>query len=75
MHCLKYGLTVHNVLGLRMLTMDGERLEVGGTYVDAPGAELLPLIMGSEGMLGIVTEITVRLLPRPPGGRRAAGRV
>lgn len=66
-HCLKYGLTVHNVLGLRMLTMAGEVVELGGKTLDAPGYDLLALLCGSEGMLGIITEITVKLLPRPPG--------
>jgi glycolate oxidase len=64
-HCLKYGLTVHNVVGLKLLTIEGEELILGGATLDAPGYDLLALMNGSEGMLGIVTEVTVRLLPRP----------
>ncbi|SER29327.1 glycolate oxidase [Nitrosomonas sp. Nm51] len=64
-HCLKYGLTVHNILKLRMLTIDGESLEIGSDGLDSPGYDLLALMTGSEGMLGIVTEITVRLIPVP----------
>ncbi len=64
-HCLKYGLTVHNVLGIKMLTMDGELLELGGASLDGPGYDLLALMTGSEGLLGIVIEVTVRLLPKP----------
>ena len=65
MHCLKYGLTVHNVLGLKMLTLEGDELTIGGATLDSPGYDLLALFTGSEGMLGIVTEVTVRLLPIP----------
>ena len=65
-HCLKYGLTVHNVLAVRGYTVEGERLEVGGQGPDAPGLDLLALTIGSEGLLMIVTEVTVRLIPRPP---------
>ena len=64
-HCLKYGLTVHNVLQVKLLTIEGESLTLGSSGLDAPGYDLLALINGSEGMLGIITEITVRLLPRP----------
>jgi len=64
-HCLKYGLTVHNVLGLRALTMDGELLELGGRAPDTPGLDLLALAIGSEGLLLVVTEVTVKLIPRP----------
>ncbi len=64
-HCLKYGLTVHNILKLRVLTAEGEMLEIGSEGLDAPGYDLLALMTGSEGMLGIVTEITVKLLPKP----------
>ncbi|ADC71512.1 FAD linked oxidase domain protein [Thioalkalivibrio sp. K90mix] len=63
-HCLKYGLTVHNVLGLEMVTLDGEIIRLGGKTLDTAGPDLLALMIGSEGMLGIVTEVTVRLLPR-----------
>ena len=65
-HCLKYGLTVHNVLGLRGYTVDGERSELGGSAPDGPGLDLLALAIGSEGLLLIVTEVTVKLLPRAP---------
>jgi len=68
-HCLKYGLTVHNVLGLELLTMDGERLRIGGVALDSPGYDLLALLHGSEGMLGVITEVTVRLLPEPRSAR------
>ena len=61
MHCLKYGLTVHNVLRVRMVTIDGEVAELGSEALDAPGLDLLALFIGSEGMLGVVTEVTVRL--------------
>ncbi len=64
-HCLKYGLTVHNILKLRVITIEGECLEIGGTCLDTPGYDLLALMTGSEGMLGIVTEITVKLIPKP----------
>lgn len=64
-HCLKYGLTVHNVLRVRLLTMEGEVLELGSDALDAPGLDLLSLCIGSEGMLGIVTEVTVKLIPKP----------
>ena len=64
-HCLKYGLTVHNVLELKVLTMDGELLTIGSQALDSPGYDLLALMSGSEGMLGVIVEITVRLLPVP----------
>lgn len=64
-HCLKYGLTVHNILKLQMLTIDGKHLEIGGDGLDSPGFDLLALMTGSEGMLGIITEITVKLIPIP----------
>ncbi|QNM95846.1 FAD-linked oxidase C-terminal domain-containing protein [Chitinimonas koreensis] len=64
-HCLKYGLTVHNVLGLRALTVEGELLELGGATLDSPSDDLLSLLIGSEGLLAVVTEVTVKLLPRP----------
>ena len=63
-HCLKYGLTVHNVLRLRGFTIDGEPLEVGAEAPDAAGLDLLALAIGSEGMLLVVTEVTVKLLPK-----------
>jgi glycolate oxidase len=65
-HCLKYGLTVHNVLALRGYTVDGEALELGGCAGDSPGLDLLALTIGSEGLLMIVTEVTLKLIPRPP---------
>ncbi len=68
-HCLKYGVTVNNVLGLRMVMMDGEIVDFGGTHLDAPGYDFLPLLTGSEGQLGVVTEATVRLLAAPEGSR------
>ncbi|MBH3428381.1 glycolate oxidase subunit GlcD [Pseudomonas alkylphenolica] len=64
-HCLKYGLTVHNVLKLEVLTVEGECLTLGAESLDAPGFDLLALFNGSEGMLGVITEVTVKLLPRP----------
>ena len=64
-HCLKYGLTVHNILKLRVATIEGEIIELGGNGLDAAGYDLLALMTGSEGLLGVVTEVTVRLLPRP----------
>jgi glycolate oxidase len=64
-HCLKYGLTVHNVLRVRAYTMDGELLELGSEALDSAGYDLLALFNGSEGMLGVITEVTVKLLPRP----------
>ena len=64
-HCLKYGLTVHNVLGVRGYTVDGERIELGGLAPDSGGLDLLALVIGSEGLLLIVTEVLVKLIPRP----------
>ena len=64
-HCLKYGLTVHNILKLRVVTIEGDILEIGSEGLDAAGYDLLALMTGSEGLLGIVTEITVKLLPKP----------
>lgn len=64
-HCLKYGLTVHNVLRVRGVTSDGECVELGSCALDAPGLDLLALAIGSEGLLAIVTEVTVRLVPVP----------
>jgi glycolate oxidase len=70
-HCLKYGLTVHNVLAVRGFTAAGEPVEFGGAALDAPGYDLLALITGSEGMLAVTTEATVRLLPKPTLARCA----
>jgi len=68
-HCLKYGLTLHNVMRVRALTMEGEAVEFGGHALDAPGLDLLPLVVGSEGMLAVVTEVTVKLVPVPQVAR------
>jgi glycolate oxidase len=65
-HCVKYGLTVHNVLALRCVTGTGDVLDVGGGSFDSAGLDLLALLCGSEGLLGLVTEATLRLLPTPP---------
>ena len=64
-HCLKYGLTLHNVLKLRVVTVEGDIVEIGSDGLDAPGYDLLALLIGSEGLLGITTEVTVKLLPKP----------
>ena len=64
-HCLKYGLTVHNVLGLRGYTIEGEEIVLGGGALDTPGLDLLALAIGSEGLLAVVTEVTLRLIPKP----------
>jgi len=63
-HCLKYGLTVHNILKLKLVSIDGELFEVGADALDAPGLDLLALMTGSEGMLAIIVEVTVKLLPK-----------
>jgi glycolate oxidase len=64
-HCLKYGLTLHNVLRVRGFTVDGEPVEFGSEALDVPGFDLLPVVVGSEGMLAVTVEVTVRLVPRP----------
>ncbi len=64
-HCLKYGLTVHNVLKVRGFTVEGEPVEFGAEALDAPGYDLLATVVGSEGMLAVTTEVTVRLVPKP----------
>ncbi|WP_018413402.1 FAD-linked oxidase C-terminal domain-containing protein [Methyloversatilis thermotolerans] len=64
-HCLKYGLTVHNVLRVRMVNMEGEVMEIGSAAPDSPGYDLLAVTIGSEGLLGVVTEVTVKLVPKP----------
>ncbi len=64
-HCLKYGLTVHNILMLKVITMEGELLTIGAETLDSPGYDLLALMTGSEGMLGVIVEVTVKLLARP----------
>ncbi|HET7867551.1 MAG TPA: FAD-linked oxidase C-terminal domain-containing protein [Burkholderiaceae bacterium] len=68
-HCLKYGLTLHNVLRVRGFTVQGEPVEFGSRALDVPGLDLLSVVVGSEGMLVIVTEVTVKLQPRPPVAR------
>ncbi|MGB5079553.1 MAG: FAD-linked oxidase C-terminal domain-containing protein [Burkholderiales bacterium] len=68
-HCLKYGLTVHNVLRVRAVTIEGEIVEFGGEALDSPGYDLLALTIGSEGMLAVVTEVLVKLLPEPETAR------
>ncbi|MGP1356215.1 FAD-linked oxidase C-terminal domain-containing protein [Roseicyclus sp.] len=68
-HCLKYGVTTNNLLGVTMVTMDGQILEIGGAHLDAGGYDLLGVICGSEGQLGIVTEATLRILRKPEGAR------
>ena len=68
-HCLKYGLTVHNVLRVRGVTIDGEIVEFGNHALDAPGYDLLALMIGSEGLLAVVTEVTVKLVPKPEVAR------
>ncbi|WP_246232874.1 FAD-linked oxidase C-terminal domain-containing protein [Usitatibacter rugosus] len=64
-HCLKYGLTVHNILKVRAITIDSEIIELGSEALDAPGYDLLALVTGSEGLLAITLEVTVKLLPKP----------
>ncbi len=68
-HCLRYGVTTNNILGVRMVLMTGEVIDLGGPELDAPGYDLLGLMVGSEGQLGVVTEATVRILPKPEGAR------
>jgi len=68
-HCLKYGLTTNNLLGLEMVLMDGTILRLGGKHLDAEGYDLLGIMTGSEGLLGVVTEVTVRLLRKPETAR------
>ena len=68
-HCLKYGVTTNNVLGLKMVLIDGRVMDIGGAHLDQPGYDLLGLIIGSEGQFGIVTEATVRILRAAEGAR------
>ncbi|MEP0049862.1 MAG: FAD-linked oxidase C-terminal domain-containing protein [Roseobacter sp.] len=68
-HCLKYGVTTNNLMGVTMVMMDGEVIEIGGAHMDAGGLDLLGLVCGSEGQLGVVTEATLRILPKPEGAR------
>ncbi|MCK0167632.1 FAD-binding protein [Jannaschia sp. S6380] len=68
-HCLKYGVTTNNLLGVTLVQMDGTVVEIGGAHMDAGGLDLLGVICGSEGQLGVVTEATLRILPKPEGAR------
>jgi glycolate oxidase len=68
-HCLKYGLTVHNIARLQLVTIDGELLSIGSSALDSPGFDLLALLTGSEGLLGVIVEVSVRLLPVPESAR------
>ncbi len=68
-HCLKYGVTTNNLLGVTMVMMDGTVVEIGGAHMDAGGLDLLGVVCGSEGQLGVVTEATLRILPKPEGAR------
>ena len=68
-HCLKYGVTTNNLLGVTLVQMDGTVVQIGGPYMDAMGIDLLGVICGSEGQLGVVTEATLRILPKPEGAR------
>ncbi len=68
-HCLKYGVTTNNLLGVTMVLMDGTVVELGGAHLDAGGLDLLGVVCGSEGQLGVVTEATLRILPKPEGAR------
>ena len=68
-HCLKYGLTTNNVIGVEIVTIDGEVIRLGGKHFDSGDYDLLGAFVGSEGLLGVVTEVTVRILPKPPGAR------
>jgi glycolate dehydrogenase FAD-linked subunit len=68
-HCLKYGVTTNNLMGVTMVMADGEVVEIGGAHLDAGGLDLLGLVCGSEGQLGVVTEATLRILAKPEGAR------
>lgn len=68
-HCLKYGVTTNNLLGVKLVLVDGTMVEIGGEHLDAPGYDLLGLVCGSEGQLGVVTEATVRILPIAEGAK------
>ncbi len=71
-HCLKYGLTTNNLLGLEIVLIDGEVVRLGGKHFDAEGYDLMGVLTGSEGLLGVVTEVTVRILKKPPTARAPA---
>ena len=68
-HCLKYGVTTNNILGLEIVTIDGDVLRLGGRHLDSEGYDLMGVLTGSEGLLGVITEVTVRILPRPEAAR------
>src|SRR5690606_17310807 len=68
-HCLKYGLTANTILGIEMVLMNGDVIRLGGKHLDAEGYDLLGLMTGSEGLLGVVTEVTVRILKKPETAR------
>ncbi len=68
-HCLKYGVTTNNLMGVKIVMTDGEVVEIGGPHLDASGLDILGIICGSEGQLGIVTEATLKILPKPEGAR------
>ena len=69
MHCLKYGLTTNNVLGVEMVLIDGEVVRLGGKHLDSEGYDLLGVVTGSEGLLGVLTEVTVRIIRKPATAR------
>src|SRR5207302_4940042 len=68
-HCLKYGMTANNVLGCEIVLISGEIVRLGGKHLDAGGYDLLGVVIGSEGLLGVVTEVTVRILKKPEAAR------
>ncbi len=68
-HCLKYGLTTNNLMGLEMVLMTGEVIRLGGKHMDSDGLDLMGIVTGSEGLLGVITEVTVRILPKPETAR------
>ncbi|MCH7735539.1 MAG: FAD-binding protein, partial [Chloroflexi bacterium] len=68
-HCLKYGVTTNNLLGLEMVLMNGETIRLGGKHLDSGGYDLLGVVTGSEGLLGVITEVTVRILRKPATAR------
>ena len=70
-HCLKYGLTTNNLLGLEIVLIDGEIVRLGGKHCDSGGYDLMGVLTGSEGLLGVVTEVTVRILRKPPTDRKS----
>ena len=68
-HCLKYGVTTNNMLGVKMVLMDGSVIDIGGAHLDAPGYDMMSYVIGSEGQLGVITEATVRILKAAEGAR------